>query len=180
MNFNTTNMTFRQLMGNGLSYRVPQFQRDYSWDADEWDDLWLDIVGLFGDEPEPAHYMGYLVLQSADSRSFDIIDGQQRMTTMSLLMLAAVSHLDDLATPDVPEDPQHRRSQQLRSNYIGYLDPVSLVPRSEADIEPSQRSVLPELSRSPGTSSAAWTERIRAPAAPRVQFVQGPNQGPLR
>ena len=131
MNFNTTNMTFRQLMGNGLSYRVPQFQRDYSWDADEWDDLWLDIVGLFGGEPEPAHYMGYLVLQSADSRSFDIIDGQQRMTTLSLLMLAAVSHLDDLATPDVPEDPQHRRSQQLRSNYIGYLDPVSLVPRSK-------------------------------------------------
>ena len=131
MNFNTTNMTFRQLMGNGLSYRVPQFQRDYSWDADEWDDLWLDIVGLFGDEPEPAHYMGYLVLQSADSRSFDIIDGQQRMTTLSLLMLAAVSHLNDLAAPDVPEDPQYRRSQQLRGNYIGYLDPVSLVPRSK-------------------------------------------------
>ena len=31
MNFNTTNSTFRQLMGNGLSYRVPMFQRDYSW-----------------------------------------------------------------------------------------------------------------------------------------------------
>ena len=131
MNFNTTNMTFRQLMGNGLSYRVPRFQRDYSWDADHWDDLWLYVVALFGDEPEPAHYMGYLVLQSADSRSFDIIDGQQRMTTLSLLMLAAVSHLNDLATPNVPEDPQHRRSQQLRSNYIGYLDPVSLVPRSK-------------------------------------------------
>ena len=131
MNFNTTNMTFRQLMGNGLSYRVPQFQRDYSWDADEWDDLRLDIAALFGDEREPAHYMGYLVLQSSDSRSFDIIDGQQRMTTLSLLMLAAVSHLSDLAAPDIPEDPQNRRSQQLRSNYIGYLDPVSLVPRSK-------------------------------------------------
>ena len=141
MNFNTTNMTFRQLMGNGLSYHVPQFQRDYSWDADHWDDLWLDIIGLFGDEPEPAHYMGYLVLQSADSRSFDIIDGQQRMTTLSLLMLAAVSYLNDLATPDVPEDPQYRRSQQLRSNYIGYLDPVSLVPRSKVTAPPVFASV---------------------------------------
>ena len=131
MNFNTTNNTFRQLMGNGLSYRVPQFQRDYSWAADEWDDLWLDIIGLFGEEPESAHYMGYLVLQSADSRTFDIIDGQQRMTTLSLLMLAAVSHLTDLAAPDAPEDPQYRRARQLRSNYIGYLDPVSLVPRSK-------------------------------------------------
>lgn len=131
MNFNTTNSTFRQLMGNGLSYCVPPFQRDYSWGADEWDDLWQDIVGLFGEDPEPAHYMGYLVLQSSDNRVFDIIDGQQRMTTLSLLMLAAVSHLTDLAVPDDPDDPQYQRAQQLRHNYIGYLDPVSLVARSK-------------------------------------------------
>ena len=131
MNFNTVNNTFRQLMGNGLSYRVPQFQRDYSWGTDEWDDLWQDMVELFGEDPEPAHYMGYLVLQSSDNRAFDIIDGQQRMTTLSLLMLAAVAHLKDLATPNDPNDPQHRRAEQLRNNYIGYLDPVTLVPRSK-------------------------------------------------
>ena len=131
MNFTANNNTFRQLMGNGLSYRVPQFQRDYSWGPDEWDDLWQDMVGLFGEDPEPAHYMGYLVLQSSDNRAFDIIDGQQRMTTLSLLMLAAVAHLKDLAVPNDPNDPQHRRAEQLRNNYIGYLDPVTLVPRSK-------------------------------------------------
>lgn len=131
VNFNTANNTFRQLMGNGLSYRVPSFQRDYSWSVDEWDDLWQDIVGLFGEDPEPAHYMGYLVLRSADNKAFDIIDGQQRMTTLSLLMLGAVSHLMDLAAPGDSDDPQFRRARQLRGNYIGYLDPVSLVPRSK-------------------------------------------------
>ena len=180
MNFNTTNNTFRQLMGNGLSYRVPQFQRDYSWAADEWDDLWLDIIGLFGEEPEPAHYMGYLVLQSADSRAFDIIDGQQRMTTLSLLMLAAVSHLTDLAAPDASEDPQYRRARQLRSNYIGYLDPVSLVPRSKLTLNRHNDRFLPELSRASGAPAAAWFERIGAPAAQGVQLVQGAYQGPLR
>ena len=131
MNFNTTNNTFRQLMGNGLSYRVPLFQRDYSWGPDEWDDLWQDLVALFDDDPEPAHYMGYLVLQSADNRAFDIIDGQQRMTTLSLLMLAAVSHLSGLAAPDDPGDPETRRAEQLRASYLGYLDPVTLVSRSK-------------------------------------------------
>ena len=131
MNFNTTNNTFRQLMGNGLGYRVPSFQRDYSWSTDEWDDLWQDITGLFGEGPEPAHYMGYLVLQSVDNREFDIIDGQQRMTTLSLLMLAAIAHLTALAVPEDHEDPQSRRASQLRGNYIGYLDPVTLVPRSK-------------------------------------------------
>ena len=159
MNFNTTNMTFRQLMANGLSYRVPQFQRDYSWDVDHWDDLWLDIVGLFGDEPEPAHYMGYLVLQSADSRSFDIIDGRQRMTTLSLLMLASVSHLTELAVPDLPDDPQLRRAQQLRSNYIGYLDNEQ---QREASTYRLGNMTLLDSSTNQQLGNIGFTERQRA------------------
>lgn len=131
MNFNTTNNTFRQLMGNGVTYRVPPFQRDYSWSTDEWDDLWQDIQALFAEDAEPAHYMGYLVLQSADNKLFEVIDGQQRLTTLSLMLLAAIPHLTDLAQAPEPEDPQMRRARQLRDSYIGYLDPVSLLPRSK-------------------------------------------------
>lgn len=43
LHFNTANMTLRQLLGNGLTYHVPLFQRDYSWTQDEWEDLWQDI-----------------------------------------------------------------------------------------------------------------------------------------
>ena len=118
-------------MGNGLSYRVPAFQRDYSWGPDEWDDLWQDIVALTDADSEPAHYMGYLVLQSADNKDFEIIDGQQRMTTLSLLVLAAISHLRHLADSEDEQDPENRRADQLRGSYIGYLDPVTLVPRSK-------------------------------------------------
>ncbi len=128
MNFNTTNNTFRQLMGNGLLYRVPPFQRDYSWAADEWDDLWQDIRALPGGKEEAAHYMGYLVLQSSDNKNFDIIDGQQRITTLSVLVLAAISHLTTMADDRSVDD---KRAEQLRSSYIGYLDPVTLIPRSK-------------------------------------------------
>lgn len=34
------------LIGNGRVYRVPPFQRDYSWDEEQWDDLWVDILEL--------------------------------------------------------------------------------------------------------------------------------------
>ncbi len=134
MNFNTTNATFRQLLGNGLSYRVPPFQRDYSWTEDEWDDLWQDILGLFEKDGESSHYMGYLVLQSSDSKQFDIIDGQQRITTISVMILAALGHLKDLV--DLKLDPENnaKRREQLQNSYIGYLDPVSLVPRSKLEL----------------------------------------------
>ena len=134
MNFNTTNTTFRQLLGNGLSYRVPPFQRDYSWTEDEWDDLWLDILGLFEEGGEPSHYMGYLVLQSSDSKQFDVIDGQQRITTISVLILSALSHLKDLAEARLDPENNAKRREQLQNSYIGYLDPVSLVPRSKLEL----------------------------------------------
>ena len=67
MNCNIANQTFRQFMGNGLTYRAPSSQRDYSWDGNEWDDLRQDIEGLFAEAPEPAHCMGHLALQSQDN-----------------------------------------------------------------------------------------------------------------
>jgi hypothetical protein len=134
MNFNTYNSTFRQLLGNGLTYHVPPFQRDYSWGEDEWDDLWQDIIGLFADDGEPAHYMGYLVLQSSDNKRFDIIDGQQRMTTISIMILAGLSYLQDLVAADLDADRNIQRKEQLQNSYIGYVDPVSLVPRSKLEL----------------------------------------------
>lgn len=57
----TSTLTFRKILGNGLTYIVPKFQRDYSWETEHWDDLWQDIDALYKDE-EKSHYMGYLVL----------------------------------------------------------------------------------------------------------------------
>lgn len=130
-NFQTENNTFNKLMGNGLTYRVPRFQRDYSWTEEEWEDLWLDILGTLETGGEPVHYMGYLVLQSRDNKTFDVIDGQQRLTTLSLLVLAVLKNLGRLveAGKNAPDNLQ--RQTQIRQNYIGYLDPVTLVARSK-------------------------------------------------
>ncbi|MFO1422105.1 MAG: DUF262 domain-containing HNH endonuclease family protein [Candidatus Competibacteraceae bacterium] len=130
-NFNTKNDTYRKLMGNGLTYRIPRFQRDYSWGEEEWDDLWQDILGTIAEGGEPAHYMGYLVLQSADDRVFDVIDGQQRLTTLSIIVLAALKNLQRLIDEGKDADRTRQRLDQLRQTYIGYLDPVTLVPRSK-------------------------------------------------
>ncbi len=134
MNFNTTNGTFRQLLGNGLSYRVPPFQRDYSWTDDEWEDLWQDVLALFEADPEPAHYMGYLVLQSSDSKHFEIIDGQQRITTISVMILAGLAYLQDLVDAGLDAQNNLRRKEQFQNSYIGYMDPVTLVPRTKLEL----------------------------------------------
>ena len=134
MNFNTANQTFRQIMGNGLIYRVPPFQRDYSWGEEEWEDLWQDMLGLLEEDSEPAHYMGYLVLQSSDNKYFDIIDGQQRLTTISILILASLSRLQTLVKDNIDAHKNQLRKDNLQNNYIGYVDPVTLVSRAKLEL----------------------------------------------
>ncbi len=128
-NFKTENNTFRKLIGNGLTYRIPRFQRDYSWTNEEWEDLWSDILGMLESDGETAHYMGYLVLQSADDRSFDDIDGQQRLTTISLIVIAVLKNLQRLIDNGNDPEANKQRADQIRQTYVGYLDPVTLVAR---------------------------------------------------
>jgi hypothetical protein len=128
-NFKTENNTFRKLFGNGLTYRIPRFQRDYSWTSEEWEDLWMDILGTVDGDGESAHYMGYLVLQSSDDKTFDVIDGQQRLTTISLITLAVLKNFQNLIDSDVDAESNRRRMDQIRQTYVGYLDPVTLVSR---------------------------------------------------
>jgi hypothetical protein len=134
MNFDTSNRTFRQLLGNGLKFRVPPFQRDYSWTEDEWDDLWQDVVDMCEPEGDPAHYMGYLVLQSSDNKRFDIIDGQQRLTTISLMILAMLKRLKEFADAGLDAENNMKRKEQLQNSYIGFLDPVTLVSQSKLEL----------------------------------------------
>ncbi len=128
-NFKTENNTFRKLIGNGLTYRIPRFQRDYSWTNEEWEDLWADILGTLKEGGEASHYMGYLVLQSADDKNFDVIDGQQRLTTISLIVLSVLKNMQRLI--DAGNDPEanKKRLEQIRQTYVGYLDPVTLIAR---------------------------------------------------
>lgn len=128
-------------MGNGLIYSVPRFQRDYSWTSTEWDDLWQDIESLYEDDGEQEHYMGYLVLQSKDSKNFDVIDGQQRLSTLSLLILAVLANLKHLIDSENEVENNKQRLNQLRSSFIGYLDPVTLIAKSKLNLNRNNDSI---------------------------------------
>jgi len=113
--------TFGSLAGNGKTFEVPPFQRDYSWDKEEWEDLWLDIIGL---DDEGDHYMGYVVLQETkESKNFLIIDGQQRITTISILIIAAVKLLTERGDKE--------RAELIRNSYLSYKEPASLIYKTK-------------------------------------------------
>lgn len=85
---------------------VPPFQRPYVWDKDEqWAPLWQDVrrladVRLEDRYSNPTHFLGAVVIQALEPvagalQANNIIDGQQRLTTLQLLMDAAAAVLDE-------------------------------------------------------------------------------------
>ena len=115
------NQTFGELLGNGAKFKVPRFQRDYAWDQEQWEDLWADIETL----EEDYHYMGYIVLQRKQY-AFEVLDGQQRMVTLSLIILASMRHIQDLIDDGQEAQDNKERLQEITGRFIGTKDIVSL------------------------------------------------------
>ncbi|MBS2024070.1 MAG: DUF262 domain-containing protein [Deltaproteobacteria bacterium] len=130
---NTKTTSFLELIGNGKNFHVPKYQRDYSWEEDAWEDLWTDILSLRGN-PDAAHYMGALVVEAETDRKFQIIDGQQRIATLSILALAVIERLQSLAKRGVDSVANEERAGTLRDRFIGDKDPVSLLHTSKLEL----------------------------------------------
>lgn len=126
----TSDVTFLDLIGNGKKYRVPPYQRDYSWEEEQWEDLWNDIEQL-ALSSDARHYMGALVVEATSDREFLVIDGQQRIATLSLLALAVIDLLPTLGSSEEEHRQNQERAQGLRHRFIGEKDPASLQESSK-------------------------------------------------
>jgi uncharacterized protein with ParB-like and HNH nuclease domain len=72
---------------------IPLFQRPYSWDSDNWQTLWEDVMAQYDEREPSSHFMGALVTVPVKSVPVGVtkhlvIDGQQRLTTLSIFLAA--------------------------------------------------------------------------------------------
>lgn len=121
----TDTVTLNDIFSNGKHYQVPEFQRDYSWEEEQWDDLWSDILAVRNKETE-IHYMGAIVLQDLEGKNFSVIDGQQRLATLSIIALAVIKRISDLVENGIETEENDERKTRLTEQYIGEKDAVSL------------------------------------------------------
>ncbi len=134
----------RDLFEGRRHYEIPAFQRPYVWDEEsQWAPLWDDVVRVAesylvedAKPPIPNHFLGAVVYESklassGDVTRHDVIDGQQRMTTLQLLL--------DAAHQVVTERGHNEESEKLEelilnkaSSFKGRVERFKLWP-SQAD-----------------------------------------------
>ena len=88
-----------ELFNGTKQYVIPSYQRPYSWREKDCERLWMDIVEMER-KKRPSHFVGSIVniaetAMPTGVQTFMVIDGQQRMTTLSLLLMALRDYLTD-------------------------------------------------------------------------------------
>jgi len=108
-------INLRTLFSNDYFYRIPDYQRGYSWNK-EFEDLWNDIIRLYHSEnKERMHYMGMLTLDELDisskknekleeTSSFYIVDGQQRLTSLVIILQTIISYAKDSNITEISDN----------------------------------------------------------------------------
>ena len=87
MQVNKNNVT-QFMTATNMCFMVPVYQRNYDWGEDNCKQLWADLRHLALDETSKTHFLGTICSKTTNSREKSIIDGQQRLTTLSLLIKA--------------------------------------------------------------------------------------------
>ncbi len=85
-----------ELFGRDTKYIIPEYQRPYSWECIGKNDknnqvnvMWEDLIGYFNDKNPNPYFLGSMVLVGhSSSQEYQVIDGQQRLTSLTILFVA--------------------------------------------------------------------------------------------
>ena len=76
-------------------FEIPQYQRAYSWTTDQCSKLWQDIEAFIDSGAEDPYFFGTIIVDCSSANHLSLIDGQQRTTTLLLLLKALQLRLKD-------------------------------------------------------------------------------------
>ncbi|MBK1636867.1 DUF262 domain-containing protein [Rhodovulum adriaticum] len=124
----------------GNIFLIPRFQREYSWEPDHITAFWFDIIENMA---EP-YFIGAMVVYKVERSTLAVVDGQQRLTTITILLCAIREAFKDIGRPDLAEGLQAYIEQKDRENKTVYiLKTESSFPFLQEEILKSDAAEVP-------------------------------------
>lgn len=101
--------TLGQILYSPSQYVIPVFQRNYRWETPQWAKLWDSLTEIQSPDKRGNHFMGFLVFvpglpQPGQHTTFHLIDGQQRLTTSSILLVAIRNVARQMSQSDLADE----------------------------------------------------------------------------
>ncbi len=117
------------LVGNQV-FDIPVYQRSYAWGQKNLEDLWEDLYYL---DPSKKHYFGTVLLKDSGKtakttlstlKRFDVIDGQQRLTTILILLREIISQLEAISGEQLRAEVEALKRDYLKDGGHFKLNPM--------------------------------------------------------
>ena len=151
---------FLDFLRRSPQFVIPIYQRTYSWTERECRQLWDDILRVGSNDDIAAHFVGAIVYiqkglyQVSSQSSLLVIDGQQRLTTVMLVLEALARHLGDIEPLD------GFSAKKLRSYYL--LNPL----------EEGERGFKLVLTQTDKQSLLALVQQKQQPTDPSLRITE--------
>lgn len=127
---NGAEYSLSKIFSSDFDYMIPSYQRPYAWTIDQASELFDDLHDFYLREKEETYFLGSIVLIKQEGHPHsEVIDGQQRLTTLTILLASIASHL----------------SGDLRSDFENYIKEPG---RHSQGLESKPRLALRERDRS--------------------------------
>ncbi|MDF5738432.1 MULTISPECIES: DUF262 domain-containing protein [unclassified Nostoc] len=90
-----------KVFSNDFAFSIPAYQRPYAWTKEQASELLSDLLSFLGNDSEViadtnSYFLGSIVLiKSEDAPKADVVDGQQRLTTLTILLAVLRSLLSE-------------------------------------------------------------------------------------
>lgn len=118
-----------KIFSSDFDYAIPSYQRPYAWTEVQAGELFSDLVDFFVKEKDDTYFLGSIVLIKDEGRPHaEVIDGQQRLTTLTILLAALTSQF----------------SGELRADFENYIREPG---RASQGLKPKPRLALRERDR---------------------------------
>lgn len=131
MNIEVNEKAIRTLFSDDFWFNIPSYQRPYVWGKDNITDLLDDIVYAFKYNTQDKYFLGSLVLQEKNKYEYDILDGQQRLTTLCIFMAV----LRDLAKDDSLKEALQSLLFVKGNKFKGIKDKARLTFEIRSEVE---------------------------------------------
>lgn len=116
----------------GTFFKIPRFQRAYSWETDEVEDFWTDIV----ENQDANYFIGSVVAYIVDKPMVGLVDGQQRFTTITIILSAIREKFKELGEDELARGVQNYIEGQDADNKKQFiLAPESSYPYFQREIQ---------------------------------------------
>ena len=104
------------------SIEVADYQRNFDWTKSEITDLWRDLKTICGKANEAkTHFFGSLIVQRLGNDACELVDGQQRMTTVFLIAARLRDEIDQLSIREIPSEEAGTRPLPVASEIEDFL-----------------------------------------------------------